>query len=145
MLQSDECKNNECTGYAGKQESSDQENDNLYYEMMTDNLYGRLLRAKDYAFDLQKELDSKDKYIEKLEGVVKQAEEMFDALLNNEDVVTKVFQDYPEACRLESVEGGIEESKLNLIKYLKERYDYKHGNECNMGCGLYDYLNSMIK
>ena len=140
MLQSDEC-----TGAAGKQESSDQENDNLYYDMMTDNLCGRLLRAKNYAFDLQKELDSKDKYIEKLEGVVKDAEEMFDALLNNEDVVTKGFQDYPEACRLESVEGGIEESKLNLIKYLKERYDYKHGNECNMGCGLYDYLNSMIK
>ena len=145
MLQSDECKNNECTGAAGKKESSDQENDNLYYEMMTDNLYGRLLRAKDYAFDLQKELNSKDKYIEKLKCVVKQAEEMFDALLNNEDVVAKVFHDYPDACRLESVEGGIQESKLNLIKELKERYDYKHGNECNMGCGLYDYLNSIIK
>ena len=72
MLQSDECKNNECLGAAGKQEAPDQENDNLYYEMMTDNLYGRLLRAKDYAFDLQKELNSKDKYIEKLECVVKQ-------------------------------------------------------------------------
>lgn len=113
--------------------------------MMINNLYSRLLRDKDYDFDLQKELNSKDKYIEKLEGVVKQAEEMFDTLLNNEDVVAKVFQDYPEACSLESVDGGIEESKLNLIKYLKERYDYKHGNECNMGCGLYDYLNSMIK
>lgn len=145
MLQSDECKTNECTGAAGKQKEPEQENDNPYYDMMTDNLYGRLLRAKDYAFDLQKELNSKDKYIEKLEGVVKDAEEMFDALLNNEDVVAKVLHDYPEACRLESVDGGIEESKLNLIKYLKERYDYKHGNECNMAFSLYGYLNSMIK
>jgi hypothetical protein len=66
------------------------------------------------------ELESKNRYIAKLEGVVREAEGMLDAI----------------------VEEGHEEAERSLREYLKERYGFKQGNT---GRGLYDYLTSTVR
>ena len=63
------------------------------------------------------ELESKNKYIEKLEAVVNEAEEMLDAI----------------------VEEGHADAEHTLREYLKERCGFKDGKA---GRGLYDYLTS---
>ena len=62
------------------------------------------------------ELESKNRYIEKLESVVKEAEEMLDAI----------------------VEEGHEDAEHTLREYLKERRG-------EMRRGLYAYLTSIIR
>ena len=66
------------------------------------------------------ELESKNKYIAKLESVVNEAEEMLESI----------------------VEEGHEDAEHTLREYLKERYDFKHGKS---GRGLYDYLTSIVR
>lgn len=66
------------------------------------------------------ELESKNRYIAKLEYVVNEAEEMLEAI----------------------VEEGHEEAEHALREYLKERYGFKHGKA---GRGLYDYLTSIVR
>ena len=66
------------------------------------------------------ELESKNKYIAKLESVVNEAEEMLEAI----------------------VEEGHEDAEHTLREYLKERSDYKRGKA---GRGLYTYLTSALR
>ena len=66
------------------------------------------------------ELESKNKYIAKLEFVVNEAEEMLEAI----------------------VEEGHEDAEHTLREYLKERSDYKRGKA---GRGLYTYLTSAVR
>ena len=68
----------------------------------------------------KKELESKNKYIEKLESVVKEAEEMLDSI----------------------VEEGHTDAEHTLREYLRERSDYKRGKA---GRGLYTYLTSIVR
>lgn len=66
------------------------------------------------------ELESKNKYIAKLEFVVNEAEEMLDAI----------------------VEEGHSEAEHTLREYLRERSDYKRGKVAR---GLYTYLTSIVR
>ena len=66
------------------------------------------------------ELESKNKYIAKLESVVNEAEEMLEAI----------------------VEEGHEDAEHTLREYLRERSDYKRGKA---GRGLYTYLTSIVR
>lgn len=66
------------------------------------------------------ELESKNRYIAKLEYVVNEAEEMLEAI----------------------VEEGHSEAEHTIREYLKERYGSKHGKT---GRGLYDYLTSVVR
>lgn len=70
--------------------------------------------------ETKKELESKNKYIAKLESVINEAEGMLDAI----------------------VDEGHEESERALQEYLKERYGFKQGKA---GRGLYDYLTSTVR
>lgn len=70
--------------------------------------------------DAKEELESKDKYIAKLKGVIKEAEEMLDAI----------------------VEEGHADAEHTLREYLKERCGFKRGKT---GRGLYDYLTSTVR
>lgn len=70
--------------------------------------------------EAKKELESKNKYIEKLEAVVNEAEDMLDSI----------------------VEEGHDEEEHALREYLKERYGFKHGKA---GRGLYDYITSAVR
>lgn len=70
--------------------------------------------------ETKKELESKKKYIEKLEFVVNEAEEMLEAI----------------------VEEGHEEAEHTLREYLRERSDYKRGKVAR---GLYTYLTSIVR
>ena len=70
--------------------------------------------------ETKKELESKNKYIAKLEFVVNEAEDMLDAI----------------------VDEGNEEAERALREYLKERYGFKQGKA---GRGLYDYLTSTVR
>ena len=70
--------------------------------------------------EAKKELESKNRYIAKLEYVVNEAEEMLEAI----------------------VEEGHEDAERALRGYLKERYDFKHGKA---GRGLYDYITSIVR
>lgn len=70
--------------------------------------------------ETKKELESKNKYIEKLEAVVNEAEGMLDAI----------------------VEEGHAYAERALREYLKERYGFKNGKA---GRGLYDYLTSAVR
>lgn len=66
------------------------------------------------------ELESKNRYIAKLEYVVNEAEEMLESI----------------------VDEGHEEAEHTLREYLRERYGFKHGKA---GRGLYDYLTSIVR
>ena len=66
------------------------------------------------------ELESKDKYIAKLEFVVNEAEEMLESI----------------------VEEGHEDAERALRGYLRERSDYKRGKAAR---GLYTYITSVIR
>ena len=66
------------------------------------------------------ELESKNKYIAKLEFVVNEAEEMIEAI----------------------VEEGHEDAEHTLREYLRERSDYKRGKVAR---GLYTYLTSEVR
>ena len=70
--------------------------------------------------ETKKELESKNKYIAKLESVVNEAEEMLEAI----------------------VEEGHEDAEHTLREYLKERSDYKRGKVAR---GLYTYLTSIVR
>lgn len=70
--------------------------------------------------DTKKELESKNKYIAKLEFVVNEAEEMLEAI----------------------VEEGHEDAERALRGYLRERSDYKRGKAAR---GLYTYLTSIVR
>ena len=70
--------------------------------------------------ETKKELESKNKYIEKLEFVVNEAEEMLESI----------------------VEEGHEEAKHTLREYLRERSDYNRGKVAR---GLYTYLTSTVR
>lgn len=70
--------------------------------------------------ETKKELESKNKYIAKLESVVNEAEGMLDAI----------------------VEEGHEDDENALRKYLRERSDYKRGKAAR---GLYTYLTSTVR
>lgn len=70
--------------------------------------------------EAKKELESKSKYIAKLESVVNEAEEMLEAI----------------------VDEGHEEAEHTLREYLMERSDYKRGKA---GRGLYDYITSAVR
>ena len=70
--------------------------------------------------ETKKELESKNKYIAKLESVVNEAEEMLDAI----------------------VEEGHEEAERSLREYLRERSDYTRGKVAR---GLYTYLTSTVR
>lgn len=70
--------------------------------------------------EAKKELESKNKYIAKLEFVVNEAEEMLEAI----------------------VEEGHEDSEHTLREYLRERSDYKRGKAAR---GLYTYLTSTVR
>ena len=66
------------------------------------------------------ELESKNKYIAKLEFVVNEAEEMLDSI----------------------VDEGHEDAEHTLREYLRERSDYKRGKAAR---GLYTYLTSTVR
>lgn len=66
------------------------------------------------------ELESKNKYIAKLESVVNEAEEMLEAI----------------------VEEGHDDAEHTLREYLRERSDYKRGKAAR---GLYTYLTSTVR
>lgn len=70
--------------------------------------------------ETKKELESKNKYIAKLESVVNEAEEMLEAI----------------------VEEGHEDAEHTLREYLRERSDYKRGKVAR---GLYTYLTSIVR
>ena len=70
--------------------------------------------------EAKKELESKSKYIAKLESVVNEAEGMLDSI----------------------VDEGHEDAEHALREYLKERYGLNHGKA---GRGLYDYLTSTVR
>ena len=70
--------------------------------------------------ETKKELESKNKYIAKLESVVNEAEEMLDAI----------------------VEEGHADAEHTLREYLRERSGYKRGK---WGRGLYTYLTSIVR
>lgn len=70
--------------------------------------------------ETKKELESKNKYIEKLEAVVNEAEEMLEAI----------------------VEEGHDDAEHTLREYLRERSDYKRGKAAR---GLYTYLTSAVR
>lgn len=70
--------------------------------------------------ETKKELESKNKYIAKLEFVVNEAEEMLEAI----------------------VEEGHEYAEHTLREYLRERSDYKRGKVAR---GLYTYLTSTVR
>ncbi len=70
--------------------------------------------------ETKKELESKEKYIEKLEAVVNEAEGMIDSI----------------------VEEGHADAERALREYLMERYGFKQGKT---GRGLYDYLTSIVR
>lgn len=70
--------------------------------------------------ETKKELESKNKYIAKLEFVVNEAEEMLEAI----------------------VEEGHEEAEHTLRGYLRERSDYKLGKVAR---GLYTYITSTVR
>lgn len=66
------------------------------------------------------ELESKNRYIAKLEYVVNEAEEMLEAI----------------------VDEGHEEAEHTLRGYLRERSEYKRGKAAR---GLYTYLTSIVR
>ena len=70
--------------------------------------------------EAKKELESKNKYIAKLEFVVNEAEEMLEAI----------------------VEEGHSEAEHTLREYLKERCDFKRGKVAR---GLYTYITSIVR
>lgn len=70
--------------------------------------------------ETKKELESKNKYIAKLESVVNEAEEMLEAI----------------------VDEGHEDAEHTLREYLRERSDYKRGKVAR---GLYTYLTSAVR
>lgn len=70
--------------------------------------------------ETKKELESKNKYIAKLESVVNEAEEMLEAI----------------------VEEGHEDAEHALREYLKERCGYKRGKAAR---GLYTYITSTVR
>lgn len=70
--------------------------------------------------ETKKELESKNKYIAKLEFVVNEAEEMLEAI----------------------VEEGHEEAERALREYLRERSGYKRGKAAR---GLYTYITSTVR
>ena len=70
--------------------------------------------------ETKKELESKNKYIAKLESVVNEAEEMLDSI----------------------VEEGHADAEHTLREYLKERCGYKRGKVAR---GLYTYLTSTVR
>lgn len=70
--------------------------------------------------ETKKELESKNRYIAKLESVVNETEEMLDSI----------------------VEEGHEDSERALRGYLKERCGFKRGKA---GRGLYDYITSAVR
>lgn len=72
------------------------------------------------ALKATEELESKNRYIAKLESVVNEAEEMLEAI----------------------VEEGHEEAEHTLRGYLRERSDYKRGKAAR---GLYAYLTSTVR
>ena len=72
------------------------------------------------ALKATEELESKNKYIAKLEYVVNEAEEMLEAI----------------------VEEGHEDAEHTLREYLRERSDYKRGKVAR---GLYTYLTSAVR
>lgn len=70
--------------------------------------------------DAKKELESKNKYIAKLEFVVNEAEEMLEAIIDE----------------------GHEDAEHALREYLRERSDYKRGKVAR---GLYTYITSIVR
>lgn len=70
--------------------------------------------------EAKKELESKNRYIAKLESVVNEAEEMLDSI----------------------VDEGHADAEHTLRGYLRERSDYKRGKA---GRGLYTYLTSVVR
>lgn len=95
--------------------------------------------------DAKEELESKDKYIAKLKGVIKEAEEMLDALVYDLDAAAEIKRDLANVPHVESAidPNRLAEKKRLLVNYLKERYCYLHAD--TMGRGLYDYLTSIVR
>ena len=70
--------------------------------------------------EAKKELESKNRYIAKLEFVVNEAEDMLEAI----------------------VEEGHEDAEHTLRGYLRERSNYKRGKVAR---GLYTYITSIVR
>lgn len=101
--------------------------DYKHLKALNDYMYKRLIHTQDYSFDLQEQLNSQNEYIATQESVIKEVEEMLDVLVDTFDENTIKGKSKPE---------------LDLIEYLRERREFKHGKTSR---GLYDFLTSMIK
>ena len=101
--------------------------DYKHLKALNDYMYKRLIHTQDYSFDLQEQLNSQNEYIATQESVIKEVEEMLDVLVDNFDENTIKGKSKPE---------------LDLIEYLRERREFKHGKTSR---GLYDFLTRMIK
>lgn len=101
--------------------------DYKHLKALNDYMYKRLIHTQDYSFDLQEQLNSQNEYIATQESVIKEVEEMLDVLVDTFDENTIKGKSKPE---------------LDLIEYLRERREFKHGKTSR---GLYDFLTRMIK
>lgn len=88
--------------------------DYKHLKALNDYMYKRLIHTQDYSFDLQEQLNSQNEYIATQESVIKEVEEMLDVLVDTFDENTIKGKSKPE---------------LDLIEYLRERREFKHGKQ----------------